>query len=74
MKKIAAAAVLGALASSVVLAQPASAGDDVRYNYESTHPTAGDCTVVGNWGKQNELWRKYFCASGTWGWDLFIQK
>ena len=73
-KKIAAAAVLGALASSIAFAPSASAGDNQKYYYESSHSSPGDCSIVGNWGRQNELWSKYFCSTETWGWDLYIQK
>ncbi|WP_370947399.1 hypothetical protein AB5J62_07525 [Amycolatopsis sp. cg5] len=75
-KKIAAAAVLGALASTIAVAQPASAGIDPRYYYESSHPTPEDCTITGRWGQQNGLWSKFFCTSeyNPYGWDLYIKK
>ncbi|MGA6165039.1 hypothetical protein [Amycolatopsis magusensis] len=71
--KIAAAAVMGALASIVALAQPASAGVDPRYYYESSWPEEGDCQINGYFGQQDRRWSDYYCSASHWSWDLYIK-
>ncbi|MGY6652763.1 hypothetical protein ACXIZN_11390 [Amycolatopsis sp. TRM77291] len=74
-KKIAAtAAVLGALASTIAFAQPAGAGVDPRYYYESSWSTEGDCRINGHSGQQSGRWSAYFCSASTWTWDLYIKR
>ncbi|MFI9450224.1 hypothetical protein [Amycolatopsis sp. NPDC052450] len=73
-KKIAAtAAVVGALASMIAFAQPASAGVDPRYYYESSWSTEGDCRINGYFGRQDGRWSAYFCSASAWSWDLYIK-
>jgi hypothetical protein len=72
-KKIAAAAVMGALASTIAFAQPASAGVDPRYYYQSTWGTKDECQLNGYSGQQNGRWSAYFCSASAWSWDLYIK-
>ncbi|MDQ7807865.1 hypothetical protein Q5425_29365 [Amycolatopsis sp. A133] len=72
-KKIAAAAVMGALASTIAFAQPASAGVDPRYYYQSTWATQDECQLNGYSGQQNGRWSAYFCSASAWSWDLYIK-
>ncbi|AUI59619.1 hypothetical protein [Amycolatopsis sp. BJA-103] len=74
-KKIAAAAaVMGALASTIAFAQPASAGVDPRYYRESSWSTEGDCKISGHSGKQEGRWSDYFCSASTYSWDLYVKR
>ncbi|GAB2797868.1 hypothetical protein [Amycolatopsis magusensis] len=71
--KIAAAAVMGALASTIALAQPASAGGDPRYYLESSWTEEGDCQINGYLGQQDRRWSAYYCSASHWSWDLYIK-
>ncbi|WP_181772805.1 hypothetical protein [Amycolatopsis pittospori] len=74
-KKIAAAAaVMGALASTIAFAQPASAGVDPRYYPESSWSTEGDCLLAGHSGKEARRWSAYFCDPQNFSWVLYIKK
>ncbi|WP_086838245.1 hypothetical protein [Amycolatopsis kentuckyensis] len=73
-KKIAAAAaVMGALASTVVFAPPASAGDSQIMKYQWSYPAAYeyDCYSDGQWYVQTGGFVRFECRPTTWTWELW---
>ena len=74
VKKIAAAAaVLGALASTIVFAPPASAGDSQILKYQWSYPAAYeyDCYSDGQWYVQTGGFVRFECRPTTWTWELW---
>ncbi|MFD8499747.1 hypothetical protein [Amycolatopsis sp. NPDC059657] len=72
-KKIAAAAVLGALASTIAVAQPAFAGDDWRLKYQWSYPVSRgwECYSDGQWYVETGGFKAYECRTTEWSVDLW---
>ncbi|SDY88603.1 hypothetical protein SAMN05421504_107315 [Amycolatopsis xylanica] len=68
-KKIAAAAVLGALASSIAVAQPAFAGDSWIMKHQWNYPASQgwECYSDGQWYVETHGFKAYECRDkGLW--------